>query len=74
MIAIIGLWIPGLAPRGSRGPAAAEVLDLGLPRFTVQSEGWRRRNRTISDADVPAILDPVQGTISFGGGQLSRHL
>lgn len=29
--------------------------------------------RTISSGDVPAILDPVQGTISFTSGQLSRH-
>ena len=29
--------------------------------------------RTISAGDVASILDPVQGTVSFTGGQLNRH-
>ena len=53
--------------------ASSESRSTSRTRFQGVPIRYFALIRTISAGDVASILDPVQGTVSFTGGQLNRH-
>jgi hypothetical protein len=62
--------VDDVVTRGSTFVGLAKRLEEAFPGVEIRCFALIR---TISGGEVPTILDPVKGTVTYSGGQLNRH-